>query len=147
MIGRTLRERRDRRHHRLEINGGGEVAVAVRTTSGDVQLAAGLPWNGGPAPAAGDAGATHTRRFSPDEAGAAQVSLGDAALVAQGESGEAGEPEARQTQRLDARAEERDTRDAERGARPSPEMVILEAIESGAMTVDEGLHRLNELTQ
>ena len=47
--------------------------------------------------------------------------------------GPGGDREPARTQRLEARK--------------SPEMAILEAIETGAMSVDEGLRRLNNLAQ
>ena len=132
-------EKRNKRHRILHINGGGEVIVRVRTTSGDLTVTPGPAHSGAysadmptaevsvsPEVGAGD----ETRPFTSDEATKARVAM-------QG----AGGAEPGQTQRLDAHAEDRS------GPRKSAEMTILEAIESGEMSVDEGLRRLNELAQ
>jgi hypothetical protein len=135
-------DKRNKRHRILHINGGGEVMVRVRTTSGDLTVSPGAEYHGSypadmptaevsvsPEAAAGD----ETRAFTSDEATAARVAM-------QGAGGSGG-VEPGQTQRLDAHAEDRS------GPRKSAEMTILEAIESGEMSVDEGLRRLNELAQ
>jgi hypothetical protein len=133
-------EKRNKRHRIVHINGGGEVMLRVRTTSGDLTLTPGPEYHGtysaadmptaevsvAPEAGAGD----ETRPFTSDEATAARVAM-------QGEGG----VEPGQTQRLDAHAEDRS------GPRKSAEMTILEAIENGEMSVDDGLRRLNELAQ
>jgi DUF4097 and DUF4098 domain-containing protein YvlB len=133
-------EKRNKRHRIVHVNGGGEVIVRVRTTSGDLTLTPGPEYHGSysadmptaevsvaPEAAAGD----ETRPFTSDEADMARVAL----------QGDGGAVEPGQTQRLDAHAEDRS------GPRKSAEMTILDAIENGEMSVDEGLRRLNELAQ
>ncbi|HMA34633.1 MAG TPA: DUF4097 family beta strand repeat-containing protein [Chloroflexia bacterium] len=130
-------DRQGRRQRRVAINGGGEAYLRLQTTSGDVQLQSGAPAAAGTASTpAGDEEIVpaETRRFSPGEVDVARAAVGADAIF-HGDPAAAGEPPP--TQRLDA---------GDRSApRQSPEMVILAAIESGAMSVDEGLRRLNEL--
>ena len=134
-------ERGGRRQRTLVLNGGGDTRVRVRTTSGDIEIGAGASDAGANTPAepaaAGEPGGepAQTRRFS-----AEQVQEAGSALSGQGEhfraaAAEAGAADPAPTQRLDAQA----------APHKSAEMAILEAIERGEMSVDEGLRRLNEL--
>ncbi|MGI8587162.1 MAG: DUF4097 family beta strand repeat-containing protein [Chloroflexia bacterium] len=127
-------QRENRRHRRIEINGGGDIMLRLHTTSGDVSIGGGpgsVPT--GPAPAGEDEEIVpaETHRFTPGEAETADMARADLS----GSSG-ANDPDA--TQRLDTRPER---------PRKSPEMTILEAIESGEMSVDDGLRRLQEMGQ
>jgi hypothetical protein len=136
-------EKLERKRRRIQVNGGGETQIRVHTTSGDAVIQGGAEWYGSPMPATAsaepsDAG-DETRRFSPEETEAARAAVqGGETFRMQGGVPAGGESEGH-TQRLDAQAE--------KGAQKSPELVILEAIESGEMSVDEGLRRLNELAQ
>jgi hypothetical protein len=115
------------------------VMVRVRTTSGDLTVTPGPEYHGSysadmptaEVSVSPEAAGDETRPFTSDEATAARVAM----------QGAGGGAEPGQTQRLDAHAEDRS------GPRKSAEMTILEAIESGEMSVDEGLRRLNELAQ
>jgi len=131
-------ERLGKRHRVMTINDGGDTVVRVRTTSGDVDIAA---WEEGHVPpvstgaTAGDEPAP-TRRFSPGEMQQASEAQSGSGEHFRAEAGESGEPAP--TQRLDAQPN---------AMHKSAEMAILEAIESGEMSVDEGLRRLSELGQ
>ncbi|MDQ2805937.1 MAG: DUF4097 domain-containing protein [Chloroflexota bacterium] len=127
--------RQSRRHRQIAINGGGDLHLRIRTTSGDVQIGGNnAQAAGGPPPAwataPADSEASMTRAFSPAESAAAQAAVvGDTFRV---------DSDPAPTQRLRAEA-------APASPRPSAEMSILEAIERGELTVDEGLRRLAEL--
>ncbi len=127
--------RQSRRHRQVTLNGGGDLRLRIRTTSGDVEIGRNSAHAvSGPAPNWAtppvENAESMTRAFSPDESAAAQAALdGTAARVA-------GDPAP--TQRLSAEA-------APPAPRPSAEMSILEAIERGELTVDDGLRRLAEL--
>jgi hypothetical protein len=134
-------ERIERKRRRVQVNGGGETQIRVHTTSGDAVIKGGAEWYGSPMPeaeAATGAG-DETRRFSPEESEAARSAVeGGETFRMQGGVPASAAAEG-QTQRLDAAAD--------KSGQKSPELVILEAIESGEMSVDEGLRRLNELAQ
>ncbi|HUS14465.1 MAG TPA: DUF4097 family beta strand repeat-containing protein [Chloroflexia bacterium] len=132
-------ERQGRRRRQLAVNGGGDVRLQIQTTSGDIQISGdpGLEITG--PPPITDTGEldensipAETRRFSADESNAAQAAMPGGEHF-RAEAGAGGDGEPARTQRLESRK--------------SPEMAILEAIETGAMSVDEGLRRLNELAQ
>jgi DUF4097 and DUF4098 domain-containing protein YvlB len=143
------REKDGRRHQRVRVNNGGGLGITIRTTSGDVSINAGGTWpTGAPLPAdpeaadvadsdaptwaASDAaGPALTRALRADEAQAAMQ--GHSARVAGG-----GDPAP--TQRLPAQGAP-----SADGPRPSAEMSILEAIERGELSVDDGLRRLADL--
>lgn len=128
-------DRQSRRHRQVAINGGGDLRLRIRTTSGDVEIGRNSAHAvSGPAPAwatpPSESEGSMTRAFAPDESAAAQAALaGDSFRVD-------GDPAP--TQRLTAEA-------TPAAPRPSAEMSILEAIERGELTVDEGLRRLAEL--
>ena len=127
--------RQSRRHRQVAINGGGDLRLRIRTTSGDVEIGrnsaqavSGPPPTWATVPT--DSEASMTRAFSPGESATAQAALaGDNFRV---------DSDPAPTQRLNAEA-------APAAPRPSAEMSILEAIEGGELTVDEGLRRLAEL--
>ena len=147
-------ERRGRRNRTLEINGGGDTRLRVRTTSGDLTIKSGntvgapVPVGvGAPAATAAEAPPAETRRFSAGEVAAASTILSGegeharASAAASAAASTGDDAEGGHTQRLDAQAAPRG------GSRQSPEMTILEAIENGEMSVDEGLRRLTELAE
>lgn len=138
-------ERRSRRARVVHVNGGSDTRLRLRTTSGDVRITGGESWApyipaphvpAGPA-AEGSEPPAETRHFDSSEVAAAGAALaGDGERFRAILNADAGAPtDPKPTQRLPAQTT------------PATQLSILASIESGEITVEEGLRRLNDLAK